>query len=180
MVVGVLEQATRLRMLRADVDKDGTLIEGSLIVVAVGIAPNVGLAQDAGLNVGRGIVVDDMLQTSRAGIYAVGNPLDILVLMQDAVEPLTIVRARALGGLRMTDDKGGDDKIIAVCIDDPAFAQFSADFTNQDYSARIWALISISAGCPDVTSFRMSGETRNPSVTSRRVSEKSGPMTRSM
>src|ERR1700712_5750815 len=44
------------------------------------------------------------------------DPLDILVLMQEPVEPLTIVRARALGGLRMTDDKGGDDKIIAVCV----------------------------------------------------------------
>lgn len=54
-----------------------------------------------------------------------GDPLDILVLMQDPVEPLTIVRARALGGLRMTDDKGGDDKIIAVCIDDPAFAHYA-------------------------------------------------------
>jgi inorganic pyrophosphatase len=55
-----------------------------------------------------------------------GDPLDILVLMQEPVEPLTIVRARALGGLRMTDDKGGDDKIIAVCIDDPAVAHYSA------------------------------------------------------
>jgi inorganic pyrophosphatase len=54
-----------------------------------------------------------------------GDPLDILVLMQEPVEPLTIVRAHALGGLRMVDDKGGDDKIVAVCIDDPAVAQYS-------------------------------------------------------
>src|SRR3569623_3598824 len=54
-----------------------------------------------------------------------GDPLDILVLMQEPVEPLTIVRARPLGGLRMADDKGGDDKIIAVCIDDPAYADYT-------------------------------------------------------
>jgi inorganic pyrophosphatase len=53
-----------------------------------------------------------------------GDPLDILVLMQEPVEPLTIVRARALGGLRMVDDKGGDDKIVAVCIDDPSYSQY--------------------------------------------------------
>ncbi|MEJ7604013.1 MAG: inorganic diphosphatase [Kofleriaceae bacterium] len=53
-----------------------------------------------------------------------GDPLDILVLMQEPVEPLTIVRARPLGGLRMVDDKGGDDKIIAVCVDDPAYAHY--------------------------------------------------------
>ncbi|HEY1815871.1 MAG TPA: inorganic diphosphatase [Kofleriaceae bacterium] len=52
------------------------------------------------------------------------DPLDVLVLMQEAVAPLTIVRARAIGGLRMVDDKGGDDKIIAVCIDDPAYASY--------------------------------------------------------
>ena len=53
-----------------------------------------------------------------------GDPLDILVLMQEPVESLTIVRARPLGGMRMVDDMGGDDKIIAVCIDDPAFAHY--------------------------------------------------------
>ena len=53
-----------------------------------------------------------------------GDPLDILVLMQEPVEPLTIVRARALGGLTMHDDKGGDDKIVAVCIDDPAVSHY--------------------------------------------------------
>ncbi len=53
-----------------------------------------------------------------------GDPLDILVLMQEPVEPLTIVRARALGGLRMVDDKGGDHKIVGVCVDDPAYSQY--------------------------------------------------------
>ncbi len=53
------------------------------------------------------------------------DPLDILVLTQEPVAPLTIVRARALGGLRMIDDKGGDDKIIAVCIDDPAYSHYT-------------------------------------------------------
>ncbi|MBK9033656.1 MAG: inorganic diphosphatase [Myxococcales bacterium] len=54
-----------------------------------------------------------------------GDPLDILVLMQEPVVPLTIVRARAIGGLRMRDDKGEDDKIIAVAIDDPAFNHYT-------------------------------------------------------
>lgn len=55
-----------------------------------------------------------------------GDPLDILVLMQEPVEPLTIVRAHALGGLRMVDEMGGDDKIIGVCVDDPAYAQYQS------------------------------------------------------
>lgn len=55
-----------------------------------------------------------------------GDPLDVLVLMQEPVTPLTVVRARAIGGFRMVDEKGIDDKIIAVAIDDPAFADYRA------------------------------------------------------
>jgi inorganic pyrophosphatase len=54
-----------------------------------------------------------------------GDAIDILVLMQEPVLPLTLVRSRILGGLRMRDDQGEDDKIIAVCIDDPAVAHYS-------------------------------------------------------
>jgi inorganic pyrophosphatase len=53
-----------------------------------------------------------------------GDPLDILVLMQEPVVPLTVVRARVVGGFEMTDDKGVDDKIVAVAIDDPAYAHY--------------------------------------------------------
>jgi inorganic pyrophosphatase len=53
-----------------------------------------------------------------------GDPLDVLVLMQEPVVPLTIVRARAIGGFFMRDDKGVDDKIIAVAVDDPAFSHY--------------------------------------------------------
>src|SRR5215510_6379859 len=53
-----------------------------------------------------------------------GDPLDVLVLMQEPVVPLTIVRTRAIGGFTMRDDKGVDDKIVAVAVDDPAFAHY--------------------------------------------------------
>ena len=53
-----------------------------------------------------------------------GDPLDVLVLMQEPVHPLTVVRARAIGGFLMVDEKGIDDKIVAVAIDDPAFADY--------------------------------------------------------
>jgi len=55
-----------------------------------------------------------------------GDALDVLVIMQEPVHPLTIVRARAIGGFRMRDDKGEDDKIIAVAIDDPAVSHYQA------------------------------------------------------
>jgi inorganic pyrophosphatase len=53
-----------------------------------------------------------------------GDPLDALVLGQEPVYPLTIVEARAIGVMRMRDDKGIDDKIIAVNVRDPAVADY--------------------------------------------------------
>lgn len=54
-----------------------------------------------------------------------GDPLDALVLGQEPVQPLTIVPARAIGVMRMRDEKGIDDKIIAVSIVDPAFSDYT-------------------------------------------------------
>ncbi len=54
-----------------------------------------------------------------------GDPLDALVLGQEPVYPLTVVQARAVGVMRMRDDKGIDDKIIAVSVGDPAFAHYT-------------------------------------------------------
>src|SRR3954466_3878837 len=53
-----------------------------------------------------------------------GDPLDVLVLGQEPVYPLTIVEARAIGVMRMRDDKGIDDKIIAVNVRDPAVSEY--------------------------------------------------------
>jgi inorganic pyrophosphatase len=53
-----------------------------------------------------------------------GDPLDVLVLGQEPVFPLTIVEARAIGVMRMRDEKGIDDKIVAVSVRDPAYAEY--------------------------------------------------------
>jgi inorganic pyrophosphatase len=49
-----------------------------------------------------------------------GDPLDVLVLGTESVVPMCIMRARAIGRMQMQDEKGLDDKIIAVHLDDPA------------------------------------------------------------
>ncbi len=67
--------------------KDDILIEGSLIVVAVGIAPNIGLAQTADLETNRGVAVNDVLQTTRAGIYAIGECAEHRGVCYGLVEP---------------------------------------------------------------------------------------------
>ena len=54
------------------------------------------------------------------------DPLDILVLGQEPVVPLSIVRAKPIGLMKMIDQGEADDKIIAVHVDDPEYAQYNS------------------------------------------------------
>lgn len=47
------------------------------------------------------------------------DPLDIMVMITESTFPGCIIEARAIGALRMIDEKGNDDKIIAVANTDP-------------------------------------------------------------
>ena len=49
------------------------------------------------------------------------DPLDVLVLCQETVVPLTIIHARAIGLMTMIDSGKKDHKIIAVATEDPEF-----------------------------------------------------------
>ena len=86
LLQGALEQRGLRFLMQAQTDailgedrvrgvrfKDGTEIEADLVVMAVGIRPNVELAKKAGLYCERGVVVNDTMQTFDPRIYAVGE-----------------------------------------------------------------------------------------------------------
>lgn len=52
-----------------------------------------------------------------------GDPLDILVMSTQPTFTGCLIEARTVGVLRMSDDKGPDDKIVGVSVHDPRFAQ---------------------------------------------------------
>ncbi len=54
-----------------------------------------------------------------------GDPLDVLVLGNEPVFPMTIMEARAIGVMGMLDQGKKDDKIIAVNPSDPAWADYT-------------------------------------------------------
>lgn len=68
--------------------EDGRILPCDLVVMAVGIRPNVALAEDAGLDVGRGIKVDDGLATSDPAIFAVGECAEHRGVCYGLVAPL--------------------------------------------------------------------------------------------
>jgi inorganic pyrophosphatase len=54
------------------------------------------------------------------------DPLDVLVLGQDAVVPLTIMTAKPIGVMKMLDQGEADDKIIAVHANDPEYNHYTS------------------------------------------------------
>jgi nitrite reductase (NADH) large subunit len=67
--------------------KDGRAVAADAVVVAVGIRPNAALARAAGIKVGRGIIVDDCLETSVPGVHAIGECAEHHGLCYGLVEP---------------------------------------------------------------------------------------------
>lgn len=67
---------------------DGTSVECDLVVMAVGIRPNIAIARVAGLEVNRGIVVNDHMVTSDPSIYAVGECAEHNGIAYGLVAPL--------------------------------------------------------------------------------------------
>ncbi|MCJ8143417.1 FAD-dependent oxidoreductase [Ancylobacter sp. A5.8] len=74
---------------------DGRRLPADLVVMAIGVRPRVDLARAAGLDVARGIVVDDALRSSVPGIYALGECAEHRGLCHGLVAPLYDM-ARAL------------------------------------------------------------------------------------
>jgi inorganic pyrophosphatase len=52
------------------------------------------------------------------------DPLDVLVLGQESVYPLSLMRAKPIGVMKMVDQGEPDDKIIAVHMDDPEYSPY--------------------------------------------------------
>ncbi|MFI3241704.1 MAG: inorganic diphosphatase [Alphaproteobacteria bacterium] len=54
------------------------------------------------------------------------DPLDVLVLCQVKVDPLSLMRVRPIGVMKMIDQGEADDKIIAVHVDDPEYCHYTS------------------------------------------------------
>lgn len=53
------------------------------------------------------------------------DPLDVLVLCQEPVDPLTILKARAIGLMTMIDAGKKDHKVLAVAVNDPSVSGYN-------------------------------------------------------
>lgn len=88
---------------------DGSKLEAQVVIVAVGIRPNVDLARRSGIATNRAIMVDDYMRTSIPDIYAVGECAEHRGISYGLVAPLYEqgkVLARTLCGQETSEYKG--------------------------------------------------------------------------
>lgn len=112
--------------------KDGRVIPASLVVMAVGIRPSVGLARDAGVAVGRGIHVDDHMVTSDPNILAVGECVEHDGQVYGLVAPLWDM-CRALADGLAEQPSGYRGSVTSTKLKVSGIDVFSAgDFSGGD------------------------------------------------
>jgi len=105
--------------------KDGREIAADLVVVAAGIRANADLAQSDGLEVGRGIVVNDALQTGKANIFAIGECAEHRGICYGLVEP-AYEQARVLAGHLSGDKSRYNGSVLATNLKVSGVSVFSA------------------------------------------------------
>jgi len=62
---------------------DGETLKCDILIVAVGVRPNISLAKEAGINTAKGIIVDEYMQTSLEDVYAAGDCVESLDLISN-------------------------------------------------------------------------------------------------
>ncbi|QOS97350.1 NAD(P)/FAD-dependent oxidoreductase [Brevibacterium sp. JNUCC-42] len=88
---------------------DGSILDADFVVMAVGIVPNTSVAKASNIEVARGIVVNDILQTSALDVYAVGECNQHRGLCYGLVAPLFeqgAILAKHLCGIETTGYEG--------------------------------------------------------------------------
>ncbi len=112
--------------------KDGTLIPANLVVMAVGIRPNVRLAREAGLSIGRGIQVDDHMVTADPDVLAVGECVEHDGMVYGLVAPLWEM-CRALADGLVGNHSGYRGSVTSTKLKVSGIDVFSAgDFSGGD------------------------------------------------
>jgi nitrite reductase (NADH) large subunit len=116
---------------------DGRRIEADAVIFAAGIQPNVGLAKDAGIAVGRGVVVDDHLQTGAPDIFALGECAEHRGICYGLVEP-AYEQARVLAQHLAGKAAAYQGSVVATNLKVSGVSVFSAgDFVGAEGSEAI-------------------------------------------
>ncbi|MCW8962918.1 MAG: nitrite reductase large subunit NirB [Gammaproteobacteria bacterium] len=111
---------------------DGSEVEADLVVMAVGIRPNMTLAQEAGIYCDRGIVVNDTMQTYDPKVYAVGECVQHRDICYGLVAPLFDQAKVAANHLARIGSKRYEGSVMSTKLKVTGIDLFSAGEFNEE------------------------------------------------
>jgi nitrite reductase (NADH) large subunit len=116
---------------------DGQMIPAGAVIFAVGIHPNADLARQAGLDVGRGVIVDDGLKTSEPGVFAIGECAEHRGVCYGLVEP-AYEQGRVLAMRLAGQDASYGGSVVSTNLKVSGVRVFSAgDYLGEGDARRI-------------------------------------------
>jgi nitrite reductase (NADH) large subunit len=116
---------------------DGRRMPADAVIFAVGIRPNADLARQTGLDVGRGVIVDDGLETSEAGVFAIGECAEHRGVCYGLVEP-AYEQGRVLAMRLAGEDAPYRGSVVSTNLKVSGVRVFSAgDYLGEDDARRI-------------------------------------------
>lgn len=112
--------------------KDGSEVEADLVVMAVGIRPNVALAKESGIEVNRGIVVNDYMETNVPHVYSVGECAEHRGVAYGLVAPLYEQGGELAKRLAGVESAGYQGSVVSTKLKVSGVNVFSAgQFTDE-------------------------------------------------
>jgi len=91
--------------------KDGRVVDGELVLISTGIRSRLELAREAGLEVSRGVVVDEQLRSSAADVYAAGDAAEfegrVYGIIPAAIEQAQVAAANMVADPSTSSGRGG-------------------------------------------------------------------------
>lgn len=117
--------------------EDGTILEADVVVIAVGIRPNIELAKNIGLECDKAIVVNEKLQTSDESIFSLGECVQFKNTLYGLVAPLYEQAAICAKYLSGEETASYEDGVSATGLKVTGVNIFSAGQFQEDENCKV-------------------------------------------
>jgi NAD(P)H-nitrite reductase large subunit len=90
--------------------RDGASIDAAMIIFAIGVLPNMDFARESGIELDRGIVVDDHMESSVSGVYAAGDVAQAMDMLLGIKRPIPILPTASRQGFIAGCNMAGQER----------------------------------------------------------------------
>lgn len=131
--------------------KDGLIVPTEMLILAIGVRPDLSLVEGSGVKTNRGIVVDEQMQTSQPGIYAAGDVAEAMDSLLGSPRPVPILpvatRQGRVAGVNMAGGEAKYDGSVAMnAVDVVGLPTISVGITVEQKGDLVMRKLDVKAG----------------------------------